>query len=59
MDFLLDSYEGSLSEITLKPSTGGRFEVSLDGRLIYSKLAEDRFPEVEELDRLIAERIST
>jgi selenoprotein W-related protein len=59
VDFLLDLYEGSLSEITLKPSSGGRFEVSLNGQLIFSKLANDRFPEVEELDRLIGERIGT
>ena len=33
----------------LLPSHGGRFEVTVDGELIYSKLAEGRFPEEKEI----------
>ena len=31
------------------PSHGGRFEVKVDGELIFSKLAEGRFPEEREI----------
>ncbi len=37
----------------LVPSHGGRFEVTMDGELVFSKLAEGRFPE----DREILEKI--
>jgi len=46
---LLKKYKTKLSGLTLVPSDGGRFEVSLDGKLIFSKLKEKRFPTVEEL----------
>ena len=37
----------------LVPSTGGRFEVSIDGNLIYSKLQTGRFPEYQEIRKHI------
>ena len=33
----------------LVASRGGRFEISVDGREIFSKIAEDRFPEPGEV----------
>ena len=33
----------------LVPSHGGRFEVTMDGELVFSKLAEGRFPEDSEI----------
>lgn len=36
-------------ESTLIKGGGGEFEVTLDGRLIFSKRAEHRFPETEEI----------
>ena len=50
---LLEHYGKKISELTLVPSSGGRFEVSLEGRLIYSKLKEGRFPEFAELRKII------
>jgi selenoprotein W-related protein len=38
--------------LTLVPSDGGRFEVSLDGRVVYSKLQTGSFPEH---DAIVAE----
>ncbi|MGA8016280.1 MAG: Rdx family protein [Candidatus Dormiibacterota bacterium] len=54
---LVDDWSHQLREIRLLPSSGGRFEVSLDGELIFSKLRLDRTPEPGEIDRLIRERI--
>ena len=33
----------------LVASKGGRFEISVDGREVFSKIAEDRFPEPGEV----------
>ncbi len=35
----------------LVPSDGGRFEISLDGKQIYSKLETGSFPDHEEVIR--------
>ena len=50
---LLEHYGKQISELTLVPSSGGRFEVTLEERLIFSKLKQGRFPEFEELRKLI------
>ncbi len=39
--------------ITLIPSDGGRFEVSVNGRLIYSKLATQRHAQPGEVVGLV------
>ncbi|MDF9800475.1 selenoprotein W-related protein [Catalinimonas alkaloidigena] len=54
---LLTTFETDLGEVALLPATGGIFEVSLDGELIYSRKAEGRFPESKELKQLIRDRI--
>ncbi len=36
-------------DATLVGGGGGEFEVSLDGRLIFSKKSEGRFPDVAEV----------
>ncbi len=52
---LLNHYRRDLSELKLVPAGGGAFEVSINGKLIFSKLSEGRFPEVKELKQLIGE----
>jgi selenoprotein W-related protein len=42
MDELLKHYEHLIETITLVPSDGGKFEVSVNGELIYSKLDTHR-----------------
>ena len=42
MDELLKQYEHVVETITLVPSDGGKFEVSVNGRLVYSKLETHR-----------------
>ncbi len=58
MELLLDRFELQLGEIALVPSSGGRFEVSVDGELVYSKLATGRFPSEEELLDLVGVRLA-
>ncbi len=50
---LLSHYRKTVSGLTLVPSQGGCFEVSINGELVFSKLAEGRFPEPSELKSLI------
>jgi selT/selW/selH-like putative selenoprotein len=40
--------------LKLVPATGGAFEVSVDGKLHFSKLALHRFPEEGEILRILA-----
>ena len=40
-------------DVTLIPSKGGAFEVTVDGRKIFSKLELDRFPAYREIPGLI------
>jgi selenoprotein W-related protein len=39
---LLKNYEHVIEAITLVPSEGGRFEVTVNGQLLYSKLETHR-----------------
>jgi selenoprotein W-related protein len=56
MASLLKEFEDRIGRITLVPSDGGRFEVSLDGALIYSKLQTGRHAEDGEIVGLIRGR---
>jgi len=46
---LLKHYEHLVEEIKLIPSDGGRFEVTVNGQLLYSKLATHRHAEPGEV----------
>jgi selenoprotein W-related protein len=39
--------------IALKPSDGGIFDIVLDGKLIFSRKQEGRFPTIEEIKKQI------
>lgn len=56
-DRLLKEFKQNIESFTLIPSGGGRFEVTVDGDLAFSKLKEGRFPEYEEIQPEIAKRI--
>ena len=53
MDELLKGYEHVIESVALIPSDGGRFEVSVNGQLIYSKLQTKRHVEAGEVVKLI------
>jgi selenoprotein W-related protein len=52
-DKLITELKSRIKRLVLVPSTGGRFEVSIDGTLIYSKLQTGRFPEYQEIRKHI------
>ena len=57
MDELLKHYEHVVEIITLVPSDGGKFEVSVNGQLLYSKLETHRHAEPGEVLGLVRKMV--
>jgi selenoprotein W-related protein len=47
----------SIGTLTLVPSRGGVFEIEVNGQPVYSKLQTGRFPEPEDVLRLIRAKL--
>ncbi len=54
---ILKEFKQDIESLTLVPSDGGKFEFSIDGNLVYSKLEEGRFPEYDEIQPHIKKRL--
>lgn len=54
---LLKHYEHLIETITLVPSDGGKFEVSINGTLLYSKLQTRRHAEAGEVLGLVRKMV--
>jgi len=52
-DALKQKYGAAVKKVDLVPSSGGAFEVSLNGTLLYSKLETGRFPTPEQVTTAI------
>jgi selenoprotein W-related protein len=50
---MLQEFEAKIAEITLVPSDGGRYEITVNGKLIYSKLQTNRHAEPGEVAGLL------
>jgi selenoprotein W-related protein len=57
VDELLKQYEHLIESVALVPSDGGRFEVSVNGELIFSKLQVKRHAEAGEIVRIITKMV--
>jgi selenoprotein W-related protein len=55
-DALMTSLKRKMASLELVPSDKGRFEVSVDGELLYSKLATGEFPDDLAIVQEIAKR---
>lgn len=55
-DTLLSRYGTRIDELVLVPSSGGRFEISRDDQLLFSKAALGRHAEIEEIVSAVDER---
>jgi len=55
---LLATFEEELTEVSLRPGTGGIFEVRVGGELIWSRKEKGRFPEIPELKQLVRDRVA-
>jgi selenoprotein W-related protein len=54
---IMDAFGDRFGALKLIPSDGGRFEVTLDGDLLYSKLETGDFPENKQILEQIRTRV--
>ena len=52
-DKLIKDLKARIKRLVLVPSDGGRFEVSINGSLVYSKLKTGKFPDSQEIRKHI------
>jgi len=54
---ILTEFKQKISSLDLEPSSGGCFELTIDGELKYSKLATGEFPDESILMEEIRQRL--
>jgi selenoprotein W-related protein len=54
---LLTSYKQKIRGLRLIPASGGCFELSLNGDLVYSKLKEGKFPDEQWVLGVVGDRV--
>jgi len=54
---VLSAYKQKIQQLELEPSTGGCFELHVDGDQIYSKLETGAFPDEDEIVQAIGKRV--
>jgi len=54
---LLTEFKQRVSGLTLQPSSGGCFEVTIDDQLVYSKSKTGQFPEEPAIEAEVRKRL--
>jgi selenoprotein W-related protein len=55
---ILMTFATHVGEVALIPSTGGAFEIRLDGEILHSRLQTHVFPESKHIKRMLRDRIA-
>jgi selenoprotein W-related protein len=56
---LLNTFEQELGEVALIPdATGGVFDVHIDEQLVWSRAAQQRFPELKEIKQVVRDIVA-
>lgn len=55
---LLTTFEAELGEVALVPSTGGIFEVRVDGETVWSRKSDAAFTDAADIKRLVRDRVA-
>ena len=55
---LLTTFEQEIGELTLRPGTGGIFEVRANDKIVWSRKDAGRFPEIKELKQLVRDQVA-
>lgn len=55
---LLSTFENELGEVALVPGEDGVFEVRLDGKRLFARSEEGRFPEAREMKQRVRDRVA-
>ena len=53
---LLSTFSEDLSEVALRPATGGAFLIEVDGAIIWDRKRDGGFPDVKALKQLVRDR---
>ena len=56
---ILKEHEDKITELKMVPSHGGVFEISFNDELIFSKKDLDRYPEKDEVEDMVRQRINS
>ena len=54
---ILTQYKQKLQGLELEPSSGGCFELTMGGNLVYSKLETGQFPDEDEIVAEVGKRL--
>ena len=54
---VLSTFSTEMGAVTLVPGTGGIFEITLDGALIWERKRDGGFPDVKQLKQLVRDRV--
>ena len=54
---ILMTFGENITNLSLKPSSGGVFTIRLNGETLFSKKEEGRFPESKEIKQMIRDQI--
>ena len=55
---LLTTFQDEIGEVALQPGTGGIFEVRIGSDVLWSRAAQQRFPEMKELKQLVRDHVA-
>ncbi|MEL0659661.1 SelT/SelW/SelH family protein [Psychromonas arctica] len=55
---ILSTFEEEVDELSLVPGTGGIFEITANGQLIWSRKEMGGFPEIAELKKLVRDIVA-
>lgn len=55
---LLNEHKNSIEQVNIIPSSGGVLDVLLGEEVIFSKTALDRYPEKDEVEAIIREKLA-
>ena len=54
---VLSTFSLEMGEVILRPGSGGIFEISLDGELIWERKRDGGFPDIKVLKQMVRDRI--
>ncbi|HBN79725.1 MAG TPA: selenoprotein [Planctomycetaceae bacterium] len=55
---LLTTFEQELSEVALRPGTGGVFDITINGKLLWSRAEQGGFPDIKVLKQIVRDVIA-
>ncbi|MFC3532681.1 SelT/SelW/SelH family protein [Vogesella facilis] len=55
---LLTTFEKDLDEVALQPGSGGVFQISIDGELVWDRARDGGFPDIKELKQRVRDRVA-